>query len=109
MTATGDYTKQVQINAAPEKVFATLTAAAEFGAQRAPAIGSVAEGANCVSPLTASMARWYRGSGKPDPRTTVIWDARRAPSCPSGQVSHLASPSAVPGPEDATWSSGAKA
>ena len=43
MTTIGDYTKQIHVNAAPDKVFDTLTAAAEFGAWWAPATGSAAE------------------------------------------------------------------
>jgi uncharacterized protein YndB with AHSA1/START domain len=37
MTATGDYTKQIRMSAPPERVFDTLTTAAELAAWWAPA------------------------------------------------------------------------
>ena len=43
MTATGDYTRQIPIGATPEKVFDTLTTAAQFASWWAPATGSAAE------------------------------------------------------------------
>lgn len=44
MATTGDYNKRIHISATPEKVFDTLTTAAEFGPWWAPATGSAAEG-----------------------------------------------------------------
>lgn len=50
MSATGDYTKQIHISATPEKVFDSLTTAAEFASWWAPATGSAAEaGELCIT------------------------------------------------------------
>jgi uncharacterized protein YndB with AHSA1/START domain len=74
MAATGDYTKQIHINAIPEKVFDTLTATAQFGAWWAPATGSAAQDGELQltfdgidDPLTMRVRQATRPS-------TVIWD-----------------------------------
>lgn len=75
MTATGDYAKQIHINATPEKVFSTLTVAAESGAWWAPATGSAAEGGELrltfegiSDPLILRVKQATRPSA-------VIWEA----------------------------------
>jgi uncharacterized protein YndB with AHSA1/START domain len=74
MATSGDYTKQIHINAIPEKVFETLTAAAQFGAWWAPAAGSAAQDGDLHvtfdgfdDPLTMRVRQATRPS-------TVIWD-----------------------------------
>jgi uncharacterized protein YndB with AHSA1/START domain len=74
MTATGDYTKQIHIGATPEKVFDTLTTAAEFTSWWAPAAGSAAEAGELhitfdgiEDPLVLQVKQATRSS-------TVIWD-----------------------------------
>lgn len=74
MTTTRDYAKQIHINTTPEKVFDTLTTAAEVGAWWAPATGSAAQaGALQITfegfddPLRVRVRQATRPS-------TVIWD-----------------------------------
>jgi uncharacterized protein YndB with AHSA1/START domain len=76
MTATGDYTKQIHIGASPEKVFDTLTSAAEFASWWAPATGSAAEAGELSvtfdgieDPLVVQVRQATRSS-------TVTWDVK---------------------------------
>ena len=74
MSASGDYTKQIYISETPEKVFGTLTTAAEFASWWAPATGSAAEGGELritfdglEDPLVLRIKQATRSS-------TVIWE-----------------------------------
>jgi uncharacterized protein YndB with AHSA1/START domain len=70
----GDYNRTIQVSATPERVFGTLTTAAEFGAWWAPAAGSAAEGGELrvtfdgiEQPLVLRVKQATRPSA-------VIWD-----------------------------------
>lgn len=74
MKANDDYSKQIHIDADPEKVFGTLTNVAEFGSWWAPATGGAGEGGELritfegiEDPLVLRVRRASRPS-------VVIWD-----------------------------------
>lgn len=82
MTATRDYTNQVHLSAAPERVFEILTTAAEFTAWWAPATGSAAEGGELritFDGLDDPLVLRVRQAARP---AELIWEVRECAFLP---------------------------
>lgn len=95
----GDYRKQIQIDADPEKVFSTLTNVAEFGSWWAPATGGATEGGELritfegiEDPLVLRIRRASRPS-------VVIWDVAASSVLPEWVDTALAFTLAASGAE----------